>query len=538
MLAELAVRDLGIIPELRLLLAPGMTAFTGETGAGKTLLVQAIALLLGGRADAAMVRAGADEALVEGRFVVGDGTEVALARAVPAAGRSRAYVDGRMVPVAALAEAGAALVDLHGQHAHQSLLSAAAQREALDRLGVDGGPLAAARWRVAAIDAALADIGGDDKALARELDLLAFQVAELAAAGLADPEEDRVLAVEEDRLADATAHRDAAGRAHDAVAGDGGAVEGLSSALAALAARAPLAALEARVRALAVEADDVASELRAAAELLEDDPERLAGVQARRAVLRELCRKYGDSLVEVMGYAARAEARVEELRSSGRRAEELAGDRAEAVAAQRAAEAAVRGRRLALAPQLAADVSAHMGQLAMAGARFEVVVGDEGAGDDVRFLLAANPGEALLALTRVASGGELARIMLALRLAMQQGGADPGGGPTTLVFDEVDAGIGGDAARAVGRALAALSGPERQVLVVTHLPQVAAFADSQVAVRKAERDGRTAAWVEPVTGSARVVELSRMLSGSAGSAAARGHAEELLAQAGEEARRR
>jgi len=537
-LAELAVRDLGIIPELRLLLAPGMTAFTGETGAGKTLLVQAIALLLGGRADAAMVRAGADEALVEGRFVVGDGTEVALARAVPAAGRSRAYVDGRMVPVAALAEAGAALVDLHGQHAHQSLLSAAAQREALDRLGVDGGPLAAARWRVAAIDAALADIGGDDKALARELDLLAFQVAELAAAGLADPEEDRVLAVEEDRLADATAHRDAAGRAHDAVAGDRGAVEGLSSALAALAARAPLAALEARVRALAVEADDVASELRAAAELLEDDPERLAGVQARRAVLRELCRKYGDSLVEVMGYAARAEARVEELRSSGRRAEELAGDRAEAVAAQRAAEAAVRGRRLALAPQLAADVSAHMGQLAMAGARFEVVVGDEGAGDDVRFLLAANPGEALLALTRVASGGELARIMLALRLAMQQGGADPGGGPTTLVFDEVDAGIGGDAARAVGRALAALSGPERQVLVVTHLPQVAAFADSQVAVRKAERDGRTAAWVEPVTGSARVVELSRMLSGSAGSAAARGHAEELLAQAGEEARRR
>ncbi|MEO6120715.1 MAG: DNA repair protein RecN [Acidimicrobiales bacterium] len=530
MLIELAVRDLGIITDLRLVFGPGMTVFTGETGAGKTLVVQAIALLMGCRADATMVRAGAEEAMVEGRFVV-DGREVSLARAVPASGRSRAYLDGRMVAVAALTEAGAELVDLHGQNAHQSLLVPATQRAGLDRLGVDREPLKAARRRLAAIDAALVALGGDEKALARELDLLRFQVEELAAAGLDDPAEDEVLAAEEDRLSDAGAHREAAASGHDALAGDGGAADALARALTALGGRAPLADLERRLRVLATDADDVASELRAASEVLEDDPERLAALRIRRARLRELRRKYGDTIEDVMAFATTAAARLDQLQSAGERAEALAADRRTAVADVRSAEGEVRARRRALAPRLADAVVDHLGGLAMAGARFEVAVGDHGAGDDVCFLLAANPGEAPLPLAKVASGGELARTMLGLRLALQEATEGPGGGPGTLVFDEVDAGIGGDAARAVGRALAALAGPDRQVLVVTHLPQVAAFADHQIAVRKVEVGGRAVAQAEAVSGRPRVVELSRMLSGSTQSAAARGHAEELLAGA-------
>jgi len=201
-LLELSVRNLGVIEDVTIVLGPGMTALTGETGAGKTLVVEAIELLVGGRADAVLVRPGADEAWVEGRFDTPDGTEVILARAVPAAGRSRAYVDGRMAPVAALAEWGDRLVDLHGQHAHQSLLAPAVQRGALDAFGrVDRGPLEGARARVREIDEALAALGGDARARAREVDLLRFQVTELDDAGLDDPDEDTSLEQEETLLA-------------------------------------------------------------------------------------------------------------------------------------------------------------------------------------------------------------------------------------------------------------------------------------------------------------------------------------------------
>src|SRR3954463_12381363 len=218
MLTELRVRDLGVIADLTLVLDAGMTALTGETGAGKTLVVEAIELLMGGRADTMLVRPGAAEAVVEGRFVVDGGAEMVLSRTVPANGRSRAYIDGRMAPVSALAEAGRELVDLHGQHAHQSLLSTAVQRAALDAFGgIDLDKLAAARARVAEIDHALAALGGDTRARAREIDLLRFQVAELEAAGLGQPDEEEGLAEEEERLADASAHREAAALAHAAL---------------------------------------------------------------------------------------------------------------------------------------------------------------------------------------------------------------------------------------------------------------------------------------------------------------------------------
>ncbi|HEX2851547.1 MAG TPA: AAA family ATPase, partial [Acidimicrobiales bacterium] len=311
MLAELHVANLGVIADLRLTLDAGMTALTGETGAGKTLLVEAIELLVGGRADAVLVRPGAEEAFVEGRFVTTDG-EVILARAVPAGGgRSRAYVDGRMAPVASLAEAGRALVDLHGQHAHQSLLSVAVQRRALDVFaGADRAPLEAARARIREIDGALDALGGDARARAREIDLLRFQVDEIEAARLQGDDEDEMLAAEEERLAGAADTRAAAGAAHDALVDAGGAADGIGSALGAAAGHGPLVALAERLRGLQAEVADVAAELRNVAESLEDDPERLAEIQARRQALRELRRKYGDTLAEVVRFRDEASQRL------------------------------------------------------------------------------------------------------------------------------------------------------------------------------------------------------------------------------------
>ena len=533
MLVELAVRELGVIADLRVVLGPGMTAVTGETGAGKTMLVEAIELLMGGRADGVLVRSGADEAWVEGRFVV-DGEEVVLGRAVPASGRSRAYVNGRMAPVAALAEAGGRLLDLHGQHAHQSLLAAAAQRAALDAFaGVDHGPLVAARLRVRELDAELADLGGDERTRAREADLLRFQLAELDAAGLRDPGEEAALESEEDALADAGASREAAGLAASLLRGDEGEGDVVGRAVAAVTGRPPLADLETRLRSLAAEAADVAAELRVAAESLEDDPERLAAVRARRRALRDLRRKYGESLADVIRFADEARARLDAIEHHAERARFLEDERAAAVADLARSGAVVGARRRAAAGDLGRAVEGHLRELALPSGRLEVRVGADEPGDDVTFLLAANPGEEPLPLARVASGGELARTMLALRLVLDEAQAPP-----TMVFDEVDAGIGGEAALAVGRRLATLAARSgaagdraRQVLVVTHLPQVAAFADAQLAVRKVERAGRAVAEAAVVAGEDRVVELSRMLSGHPRSAAARGHAEELLAAA-------
>ncbi|HEX2046355.1 MAG TPA: DNA repair protein RecN [Acidimicrobiales bacterium] len=530
MLVELHVRDLGVIADLHLVLARGMTALTGETGAGKTLVVEAIELLVGGRADSVLVRPGAEEALVEGRFVGPDGDETVVARAVPRQGRSRAYVDGRLATAAELAERGRALVDLHGQHAHQSLLSPRLQRAALDRFaGVDLRPLGEARHRVKAVDQALAALGGDSRARAREIDLLRFQLAELDTAALDDPDEDRALEAKEDALADAAAHREAAAAAYDALMGDGGALDALGRAVDAVAARTPFADLDARLRAVQAELAEAASDVRHAGDAIVDEPELLDQVRARRRLLRELCRKYGEQLSEVMAYRAEARHRLAELESHGVRVETLESERRDAVAAvDRAAVVVARARREA-APALAARVEAHLAQLAMPGARLEVTVEGPGPADDVELLLAANRGAPPLPLAKVASGGELARAMLAARLVLTDA-------PPTLVFDEVDAGVGGEAALAVGRALAELAA-DHQVLVVTHLPQVAAFADHQVVVTKDDRSGRTAASARHVTGGDRVVELSRMLSGQPASDTARGHAEELLATAAAERNR-
>jgi len=536
MLTELVVADLGVIAGVSLVLEPGMTALTGETGAGKTLLVTAIELLVGGRADATVVRPGAAEARVDGRFVGPDGEEVVLSRVVPADGRSRAYVDGRPVPVAVLAERGAELIDLHGQHAHQSLLAPATQRAALDAwAGIDLGPLRAARAEVVRLDGALAALGGDPRARARELDLVRFQVEELDAAGLDDPLEEDALREAEALLADAEAARAAGAACHGALLDDGGAADAVATALGVLSGRPAFAELARRLESVAAEIAEAGADARALGESIEDDPEQLAAIQSRRALLRDLRRKYGETLADVLAFAEDARARLAELASHDQRAAELDRARAEAMGVVGEAAAAVAAARRKAAPKLAAEVQKRLRELAMPRAEVGIAVEGDGPADDVRFLLAANPGEASLPLAKVASGGELARTMLALRLALTgpTGGA---GDARTLVFDEVDAGIGGEAALAVGRALADL-GATGQVLVVTHLPQVAAFADHQIGVAKAVSKGRTISSAELLAGEQRVVELSRMLSGQPESEAVRGAAEELLATARRQAGR-
>jgi DNA repair protein RecN (Recombination protein N) len=529
-LTDLRVRDLGVIEDLTLRLGPGMTALTGETGAGKTLLVEALSLVLGGRATSGLVRAGAAEALVEARFELpGEDRELLLARSVPAEGRSRAWVDGRMAPLAALAESAGALVDLHGQHEHQSLLSPSAQRRTLDTFaGADTARLDEARRRQRELEASLARLGGDPSERARQIDVLRHQADEIDAAAIGDLGEEEQLAAEEERLADMTALRQAASNAlaaveGDEVAADGTALGALGLAVAALAGRAPLAAWEDRLRAAMAELDDVASDLRRVVETWEDDPERLAEVQSRRRQLSDLRRKYGPTLADVVRFGVDARRQLEALEQAEAGATELGAALDEARAAVVAAAAALREVRRRAAPTLAAEAGARLRGLAMPGARFEVEVADDGAGDGVRFLLGANVGEPLEPLARVASGGELARAMLALRLVTSDG-------PGTLVFDEVDAGVGGEAALALGRALHEVA-TTRQVLVVTHLAQVAAFADHQVAVGKRTRGGRTVTEVAALSGDDRVIELSRMLSGHPDSPTARAHAEELLERA-------
>ncbi|MEM7341835.1 MAG: DNA repair protein RecN [Actinomycetota bacterium] len=522
MLHELAVTDLGVIDSLTLTIPEGMIALTGETGAGKTLLVDAINLLVGGRADPGLVRPGADEAIVDGRFELA-GEEIVLTRVVAAEGRSKAYINGRPATAAALAEVGAKLVDLHGQHAHQSLLGVDAQRDALDTFGkVDLEPLLAAQTALAEITQALAAMGGDERSRARELDLVRYQVTELNGAALDDPAEDEQLAVEEDRLANAVAHSEAAGSALVALVNDDGARDRLAVAISQLENRGPFAELTARLHQLAAELDDVADAVRGVGEGIEFDPEALETVLARRRLLHDLCRKYGDDLAAVIAERDELRRRLGELEDHDERAAELDAANAQAVERVSEAQAGVRQARLAAAPDLASAMESYLPELAMPKARVGVDVGGPD-GAEVEFQLAANPGSELQPLARVASGGELARAMLALRSVLSEA-------PPVLVFDEVDAGIGGQAGFAVGRSLANL-GDRHQVLVVTHLPQVAAFADAHLAVEKRQGNDETVSEIRLLDPDEQLVELARMLSGSPDSSTARRHAQELIAEA-------
>jgi DNA repair protein RecN (Recombination protein N) len=529
MLSEVRVENLGIVEEVLVPFGRGMTAITGETGAGKTLLVDALVLVLGGRADPALVREGATEARIEARFELEDDESV-LTRVVPRDGRSRGYADGRLATAGELAERGRALADLHGQHAHQSLIHAPEQRALLDAYA--GAPaqqalerLRAARVEVRRIDDELGKLGGDERARARETDLLRYQLTEIDAAAIDDPEEEGHLDAEEQLLADADAHRDALAAAQQELTGP--AEDALGAVVAALGGREPFTDLAQRAHALQAEVAELAHDTRVASESVTSDPARLQAVRERRQQLRELCRKYGATIDDVRAYGDEVRARLAEIEGRDARAATLDRARSEAMqAADEAAKSLTRARRSVATP-LAKAVTEHLHDLAMPNAMFSVDIepaplSDDGA-DDVTFLLAPNAGEPPRPLARAASGGELSRAMLALRVVLSEA-------PPTLVFDEVDAGIGGEAGVAVGRSLASLGG-KHQVLCVTHLAQVAAFADAHIVVSKHEQAGRTVATATLVDGADRVAELSRMLAGVGDSAHARRHARELLTRA-------
>ena len=544
MLLELVVSNLGVIQDASVLLDQGMTALTGETGAGKTLVVEAIELLLGGKADPVLVRTGADEARVDGRFVVAD-EETVLTRVVPRVGRSRAYIDGRPVSVGALSELASSIVDLHGQHGHQRLLLGASQRDAIDAFGrIDSARLreirSERRQRLHNRDA----LGGDERARAREIDLLTYQVDELDSAAIADANEDDELRAEEDLLANSQVHRDTLLAAIEALTADDGVLTVLGAVGQQLTGKSLFENEAHRVKAATSEIDDVALELRAHLAKIDDNPERLSQIRERRHLLRQMRRKYGDTLEAVLVFYDDAGRRLADLHSHDERAAALEAELANLAQRERTERNRVAAARRAAAAPFERTVQQHLRRLALPNARFgvEVVLDADSetlamtaphaaVDSQVVFVFSANPGTELAPLSKVASGGELARVMLALQLGLLE--AAPNREPTVLVFDEVDAGIGGETALSVGDALAEL-GTNRQVLVVTHLAQVAASADSQIHVRKqivddGEGRQRTETSVDRLSEPDRVAEVARMLAGDPASPAALRHAKDLLA---------
>ncbi|HSK55366.1 MAG TPA: DNA repair protein RecN [Jiangellales bacterium] len=570
MLEEIRIRGLGVIDDAELVLGPGFTVLTGETGAGKTMVLTGLGLLLGGRADPGAVRTGTARALVEGRVSprpgsaalarateagaeLDDGTLI-LARTVAAEGRSRAHVGGRAVPVGVLAELAEDLVAVHGQSDQLGLLRPARQREALDRFAgaavSDPAQRYAERYlRLRRLDEELAELTGRARERAREADLLRFGLAEVAAAD-PQPGEDTALAAEDDRLAHADALREAAVTAHQVLTSDDASAADVGGLLAT-ARRAlelqrehdePLAQLADRLAEVSYLLDDVAAELASYAAGVDTDPLRLAEVQQRRAALTTLTRKYGDTVDEVLAWADRSSRRLVELEDDGPRAEALLAERAGLLDELADLAGRLSAARAAAAGSLGREVTAELSALAMPHSRLEVAVrrrpdldglvvagepvafGPTGV-DEVELLFSSHAAAPARTLDRSASGGELSRLMLALEVVL--GGADP---VPTFVFDEVDAGVGGRAAVELGRRLARLA-RTAQVLVVTHLPQVAAFADRHLLVVKSDDGSITSSGVRPLDDAGRVRELSRMLAGLEGSATAEAHAEELLATA-------
>ncbi len=527
MLVELSIENLGIIESSRLTFDSGFTAFTGETGAGKTMLVEAIGLVVGQRADVSVIRDGAEEARVEARFVTSgpDGdVETVLCRVLHREGRSRAYINDRMATVATLAEVGQSLVDIHGQHAHQRLMSASVQRDSLDAFGkVDTSALREAREAVTQIDANLAALGGDEKSRVREIDLLSFQCEEIENAGLSRPDEDQALSREEDELGDVVRHQEALLKVSALLSDDGNAVDLLGQVSRSLSPISSMREIRERVENLLAELNDISHTVRGAAENSEENPERLEEIRLRRQALRDLVRKYGDTIADVMAFGAEARTRLNELLSYSERVQELESSRANALKVLHSRQLEVGRQRRKTAPGLAAAVEKRLRLLALPHATIQVAVGDEGSdpsGEAVSFMLAANPGSAPMPITKVASGGELARVMLALRLVLTTD-------PATMVFDEVDAGIGGAAAVAVAQALREL-GTDHQVFAVTHLAQVAASAHSHIVVSKSVKSGKTYGRATKVLQEDRVGEIARMLSGGIADESALTHAQEIL----------
>jgi len=573
MLEEVRITGLGVIDDAVLELSAGFTALTGETGAGKTMVVTALGLLFGGRADPARVRPGAARAAVEGRLVVsaeiareiedagGDlddaddldnqGATLVLSRSVSAEGRSRAFAGGRSVPVSLLQVLADDLVAVHGQSDQQQLLKPGRQRDALDRFG--GPDLAAALSdyrrvfsRHRAVRDELESLTRAERERVAEAETLRLGLAEVEAVAPVEGE-DATLLVEDEKLANADALNAAATMAHEALLGDpaSGSDDGSDAvtllgaaghALDAVLAHDPvLAGLADRLSEASYLVSDVAADLASYTDTLDSDPARLAAVQERRAALARLIRAYGGSadVAAVLDWAKQAGSRLAELEGDNDKIAALAAEEASLRSEVTSLASRLTALRLSAGDRFASAVTGELTALAMPHASLTAAVteldapGPHGA-DDVEIRLAAHPGAPPLPLNKGASGGELSRVMLAIEVVFA--GADP---VPTFVFDEVDAGVGGKAAVEIGRRLARLA-RSSQVIVVTHLPQVAAFADNHLVVEKSGDGLVTASGVVRLDRLGRVRELSRMLGGLEESEFGQAHAEELLAMADRE----
>lgn len=552
MLTELRLNSLGVVAEAVLPLGPGLTALTGETGAGKTMIVAGLGLLLGARADASLVRNGQDRALVQGRWEVGeimvkavealggdldDGVELATLRQVSSQGRSRATVGGAQVPVSTLAGLLAELATIHGQSEQVRLSSPERQRELLDAFAA---PAALEDYRRdfaehRRITEELARLEAEAMNRAREIDVLRFGLEEIAAVNPQEGEDD-ALAAEAVRLADADDLKALAMTARGALSGseedlDTPSVLGLvgvaRKALETLSERDPGATeLARRITETNYLLTDLAQDVAGYAADLVADPLRQEAVANRRGQLATLTRKYGNDVAEVLEWAERATGRLAELDGADDRIEELRKRAAVLDEALDSAAARISRARKEAAERLAKLASAELTALAMPHARLEFAVtkaprGPHGA-DRIELVFTANPGSVPGPLGKIASGGELSRVRLALEVVLA--GQSPG---HTFVFDEVDAGVGGAVGLEIGRRLKRLAA-DGQVIVVTHLAQVAAFADQHFVIAKSSDGQVTTSDVTPLGEEERAAELARMMSGSGESDAGLRHAKELL----------
>ncbi len=555
MLLELRIQDFAIIDRLELRLEGGFIAFTGETGAGKSIMIDAVELLLGGRADSTVVRSGAELALVEGAFriapavreavhailereaLLDDPDHLMLAREVRREGRNLARVNGRTVTVGLLRELGELLVDVHGQSEHLSLLRVPEHLHLLDRYArVDSLQSAYARAYLE-----LGKLRGELKALrqrereaAQRMEYLRYQVEEIDAAAL-QVGEDETLVEERNRLANAEQLTEKA--AHAIAALDEGLRDELSAtdllgqaveALEALAGFDPsMGQVQEESQALLEQLGDLARRLRIYQEGIEHDPKRLDEVEERLGLIRSLERKYGGGIEAVLAQADAARRELDDITHAEERILVLEDEERRLMGELARAGAELSQARRQAADQLAGGIEKELADLHMSGARFGVDLQweDDSAGvpldgrlvafgpdglDQVEFLVEPNPGEGLKPLARIASGGETSRLMLGLKSVLAQADRTP-----TLIFDEIDQGIGGRVGAVVGRKLWRLAA-DHQVLCVTHLPQLAAFGDQHFKVDKAVEAGRTVTRVLAMEGEARVAELAQMLGGTSG----------------------
>jgi DNA repair protein RecN (Recombination protein N) len=565
-LIELEISNLAVIDHARISFGPGLNVLTGETGAGKSIVIDAVGLLIGGRADAGMIRAGAPGARVEGFFqasglelsslqeegLAASGDDVLiLSRELAASGRNVCRVNGRAVPLRMLQEVGERLVDVHGQSAHLSLLRVQEHVELLDRwAGLTDLRRAAEtlRGRLRRLQRELTDLRGDERELARRADLLRHQIEEIGRARLEAGEEEELRSTQRVQ-ANAEQILELSGGAHGAVAGSGeeassvrdllGAAAGMLGQLERLDPQA--GTLAELATAIGLQVEELSAGLRAYRDGVEYDPRRLAEIEDRLGLIFSLKRKYGATVEEILAFAEGAAAELAGLDGREHAIARLEADEAALLRELGAVAGELSAGRRRAARSLEQRVEEELGSLAMGG-RFGVRIGDSdprsgevaaeplplGGGDTVpepvEFLLSLNPGEPLRPLAKVASGGETSRVMLAIKAALT--GADP---HPTLVFDEIDSGIGGRVGDVVGRKLWELAA-HSQVLAVTHLPQIAAFGDVHLRVDKQLADGRTVTRVAGIGGEDRLDELSDMFGSDRG--AGRLQAAALLEKAG------